>query len=131
MEIKAISKIKEERQSARRHQTPRYHHASGKCIKCYSGGWTNPSKKYYGELHRQYKTLTDRHMWALLQGHKQTYQMKVYNKHYEQELYEGNEQEVDVESSDEEDWMVHTDEAIGLMDDFGEEFGTIENGQFD
>jgi hypothetical protein len=36
-----------------------------------------------------------------------------------------------VESSDEEDWMVHTDEAIGLMDDLNEEFGLVEHGQFD
>ncbi len=35
-------------------------------------------------------------------------------------------QEADVESSDEEDWMVHTDEANGLMDDLGEEFGMEE-----
>jgi hypothetical protein len=55
--------------------------------------------------------------------------MKVYNIHYEQELREGNKQEEDVESSDEEDWLVHTDEAIENMDDLGEEFGTTENGQ--
>jgi hypothetical protein len=36
-----------------------------------------------------------------------------------------------VESSDEEDWLVHIDEAIVNMDDLGEEFGTVENGQFD
>jgi hypothetical protein len=36
-----------------------------------------------------------------------------------------------VESSDEEDWMVHTEGANGLMDDLGEEFGTKKNGQFD
>ncbi len=35
-----------------------------------------------------------------------------------------------MESSDGEDWMVHTDESIGLMDVLGEEFGTVENGQF-
>jgi hypothetical protein len=40
LEIKATSKTKEERQSARRHQKPRYHHASGKCIKHHSDGWT-------------------------------------------------------------------------------------------
>jgi hypothetical protein len=57
--------------------------------------------------------------------------MKVYNKHNKQELCEGNEQEADVKSSDEEDWIVHTDEANGLMDDLGEKFGTEENGQFD
>jgi hypothetical protein len=57
--------------------------------------------------------------------------MKVYNKHNEQELHEGNKQEEDVESSDEEDWMVHTDKTIGLMDDLGEEFSAVENGQFD
>jgi hypothetical protein len=56
--------------------------------------------------------------------------MQVYNEHNKQELSEGNKQEEDVESSDEEDWMVHTDEAIILMDDLGEEFGTVENGQF-
>ena len=56
--------------------------------------------------------------------------MKVYNKHYQQELREGNEQEEDVESSDKEDWLVHTDETIGNMDDLGEEFGTVKNGQF-
>jgi hypothetical protein len=56
--------------------------------------------------------------------------MKVYNKHYEQELHEGNKQEEDVESSDEEYWLVHTDEAIDNMDDLGEEFGTVEYGQF-
>ncbi len=33
--------------------------------------------------------------------------------------------------SDKEDWLVHTDEAIGNMDDLGEEFGTVENGKFD
>jgi hypothetical protein len=49
--------------------------------------------------------------------------MKVYNKRYKQELLEGNEQDVDGESSDEEDWIVHTGEANGLMDDLGEEFG--------
>jgi hypothetical protein len=38
LEIKGSSKTKVERQSARRHQKPRYHHASGKCIKCYSDG---------------------------------------------------------------------------------------------
>jgi hypothetical protein len=27
--------------------------------------------------------------------------------------------------------LVHTDEAIGNMDDLGEEFGTVENGKFD
>jgi hypothetical protein len=35
-----------------------------------------------------------------------------------------------VESSDKEDWLVHTDETIGNMDDLGEEFGTVKNGQF-
>jgi hypothetical protein len=57
--------------------------------------------------------------------------MKVYNKHYEQELHEGNKQEEDVESSDEEYWLVHTDEAIGNMDDLDEKFGMVEDGQFD
>ncbi len=57
--------------------------------------------------------------------------MKVYNKHYKQKLCDGNEQEEDVESSDEEDWLVHTDEAIDNMDDLGEEFGMVKNGQFD
>jgi hypothetical protein len=103
LEIKAASKTKEERQSARRHQKQRYHHASGKRIKSYSDGLTTSSKKYYAELHRQYKTLKDSHMWTICQGHWKTYQMKVYNKHNEQELCEGNEQEEDVESSDEED----------------------------
>jgi hypothetical protein len=70
-------------------------------------------------------------MWTILQGHWKTYQMEVYNKHNQQELREGNKQEKDVESSDEVDSMVHTDEAIGLMDDLDEEFGTVENGQFD
>jgi hypothetical protein len=70
-------------------------------------------------------------MWTILQGYWKTYQMKVYSKHKEQELREGNEQKEDVESSDEDDWMVHTDEAIGLMDDLGKDFGTIENVQFD
>jgi hypothetical protein len=42
-----------------------------------------------------------------------------------------SQQEEDVESSDEEDWMVHTDKAIGLMDDLGEESGMVEYGQFD
>jgi hypothetical protein len=56
--------------------------------------------------------------------------MKVYNKCNKQELREGNKQEADVESSDEEDWMVHTGEANGLMDDLGEEFGMVENSQF-
>jgi hypothetical protein len=70
-------------------------------------------------------------MWTIVQGHLQTYQMKVYNKNNEQELREGNKQEEDVESSNEEDWKVHTDENIGLMDDLGEEFGMVENGQFD
>jgi hypothetical protein len=130
MEIKATSKTKEERRSERRHQKPRYHHASGKRIKRYSGRWTNAGKEYYTELYRQYKTLKDSQMWTFLQGHWKTYQMKVYNKHNKQELPEGNEQEDDVESSDEEDWLVHTDEAIGLMDDLGEEFGMVENGQF-
>jgi hypothetical protein len=32
-------------------------------------------------------------------------------------------------STDEEDWLVHTDETIGNMDDLGEEFGMVENGQ--
>jgi hypothetical protein len=36
-----------------------------------------------------------------------------------------------VESSDEEDWMVHMDEVNGLMDYLGEKFGTEEVGQFD
>jgi hypothetical protein len=53
MEIKATRKMKEERQSARRHQKPRYHHASGKRIKRYSDGWTNAGKEYYAELHKQ------------------------------------------------------------------------------
>jgi hypothetical protein len=34
LEIKSTSKTKEERRSARRHRKPRYHHASGKHIKC-------------------------------------------------------------------------------------------------
>jgi hypothetical protein len=38
LEIKATSKIKEEKQSTKRHQKPRYHHASGKHIKRYSDG---------------------------------------------------------------------------------------------
>jgi hypothetical protein len=92
MEIKATRKMKEERQSARRHQKPRYHHASGKCIKHYSDGWTNAGKEYYAELHKQYKTLKESQMWTILQGHWKTYQMKVYHKHNKQELCEGKEQ---------------------------------------
>jgi hypothetical protein len=69
-------------------------------------------------------------MWTILQGHWKTYQMKVYNKYYEQELCEGNKQEEDVELSDEEDWLVHKYKAIGNMDDLGEEFVTVENGLF-
>jgi hypothetical protein len=128
--IKATSKTKEDRQSARRHQKQRYHHASGKCIKCYSDGWTNAGKEYYREWHSQYKTCKDSQLWTIPQGHWKTYQIKVYKKHYKQELREGNKQEEDVESSDEEDWLVHTDEAIGNMDHLGEEFGMVENGQF-
>jgi hypothetical protein len=62
LEIKATSKTKEERQSARRHQKPRYHNVSGKRIKCYSGGWSNAGKQYYTELHKQYKTLEESQM---------------------------------------------------------------------
>ncbi len=69
-------------------------------------------------------------MWTILQGHWKTHQMKVYNKHCKQELREGNKQDEDVESRDEEDQLVHTDEAIGNMDDLGEEFGTVEKGKF-
>jgi hypothetical protein len=68
LEIKATSKTKEARQSARRHQKPRYHHASGKCIKHYSDGWTNAGKEYYRELHRQNKTLKDSQVWTIHQG---------------------------------------------------------------
>jgi hypothetical protein len=50
LEIKATSKAKKERQSARRHQKQRYHHASGKRIKCYSDGWTDAGKEYYAEF---------------------------------------------------------------------------------
>jgi hypothetical protein len=50
LEIKATSKAKEERQSARRHQKPRCHHASGKCIKGDNDGWTNAIKEYYTEM---------------------------------------------------------------------------------
>jgi hypothetical protein len=56
--------------------------------------------------------------------------MKVYNKHNQQELHEGNKEVENVEGNDEKDWVVHTDEAIWLMDDLGEEFGTVEIGQF-
>jgi hypothetical protein len=35
-----------------------------------------------------------------------------------------------VELSDEENWLVHTDEAIVSMDDLGEEFGTLDICQF-
>jgi hypothetical protein len=72
LEIKAASKTKEERQSARRHQKPRHHHASGKRIKHYSDGLTNAGKEYYGKLHSQYKTLKDSQMWTILQGHWKT-----------------------------------------------------------
>jgi hypothetical protein len=78
LEIKATDKTKEERQSARRHQKPRYHHVSGKCTKCYSDGWTNAGKEYYGELYRQYKTLPDSQMWTILQGYLKTYQLNVH-----------------------------------------------------
>ncbi len=40
-------------------------------------------------------------MWSILWGHWKTYQMKVYNKHYKQELHKCNEQEKDKESSGE------------------------------
>jgi hypothetical protein len=39
----------------------------------------------------------------------------------------GHKQDVHGESSDEEDWMVHTDEANGFMD----YLGMGENSQFD
>jgi hypothetical protein len=52
LDINATSKTKEERQSAKRHQKPRYHHASGKRIKRYSDGWTNACKEYNAELHK-------------------------------------------------------------------------------
>ncbi len=124
MEIKATSKTQEERRNARRHQKPRYHHASGKCMKRFSDGWTNAGKEYYTDLHKQYQRFKESQMWTVLQGHWKTYHMQVYNKFDEQELREGNVQEADVESRDEEDWMVHTDEANGLMDDLGKDGGT-------
>ncbi len=76
---------------------------------------------------KQYKMLKASHMWSVLQGHWKIYQMKAYNKRNEQGLQAGNEQEADGESSDEEDWMVHMEEANGLMDDLGEEFGMGED----
>jgi hypothetical protein len=45
LKIKATSKTKEERQSARRHQKQRYHHTIGKCIKGYSDGCTHAGKE--------------------------------------------------------------------------------------
>ncbi len=62
LEIKATSKTKGKRQSARRHQQPRYHHASGKHIKHYSDGWTSAGKEYYTEMLKQYKMLKESHM---------------------------------------------------------------------
>jgi hypothetical protein len=55
--------------------------------------------------------------------------MKIYNKHYKQDILENTEQDADGESSDEEDWMVHTNEANVFMDDLGEEFGVGEISQ--
>jgi hypothetical protein len=46
LQMKARSKTKEGRQRAQRYQNPKYHHAMGKCIECYSDGWTCVGKEY-------------------------------------------------------------------------------------
>jgi hypothetical protein len=115
LQIKASSRIDEERRNAMHHKKPKYHIGRGKHLKWFGDGWTNNGREYYQELLRNFKELKSSDVWNTLQDHWTLYQKKHYARD-DNQVEELRETEEECNASDKDDWQMNMPDGDEIDD---------------
>jgi hypothetical protein len=115
LQIKASSRIDDERHNAMHHKKPKYHVGRGKCLKRFGDGWTDNWQEYYQELLRIFKELKSSDVWNTLQDHWKLYQKKLYARD-DNQVEELREPEEECEASDKDDWQIDVPDGDEIDD---------------